>query len=209
MSTPAGWYPQPDGQQRYWDGEQWTEDFEAGAGTPVTTAATGGQQARLRFKKKHVIGYTATALVALAIGAASAGGTNSRTNAGPASDTLPVPALTVTSTIPGPATTTTVPGPNVTKTVTQQAPAKTVTVTVTAEPPAAAQPAPGGSSCDKAREAILTGSPADINASMKALIADTTAPSIAREYARYYTGRDAGQKDMQEMDITLIQSACS
>jgi hypothetical protein len=166
-------------------------------------------QARLRFKKKHVIGYTATALVALAIGAASTGGTNSGTNAGPASDTLPVPALTVTSTIPGPATTTTVPGPNVTKTVTQQAPAKTVTVTVTAEPPAAAQPAPGGSSCDKAREAILTGSPADINASMKALIADTTAPSIAREYARYYTGRDAGQKDMQEMDITLIQSACS
>src|SRR5664280_2229870 len=62
MSTPAGWYPQPDGQQRYWDGEQWTEDFEAGAGTPVTTGATGGQQARLRFKKKHVIGYTATAL---------------------------------------------------------------------------------------------------------------------------------------------------
>jgi preprotein translocase subunit SecG len=42
MSSPAGWYPQPDGQQRYWDGEQWTEDFEAGAGTPVTTPSTGG-----------------------------------------------------------------------------------------------------------------------------------------------------------------------
>lgn len=24
MITPAGWYPQPDGQQRYWDGQKWT-----------------------------------------------------------------------------------------------------------------------------------------------------------------------------------------
>ena len=30
MSTPAGWYPQPDGQQRYWDGELWTEHFAPG-----------------------------------------------------------------------------------------------------------------------------------------------------------------------------------
>jgi hypothetical protein len=36
MSSPAGWYPQPDGQQRYWDGHQWTEDFAPGA-APVTT----------------------------------------------------------------------------------------------------------------------------------------------------------------------------
>lgn len=27
MSTPAGWYPTPDGRQRYWDGESWTEHF--------------------------------------------------------------------------------------------------------------------------------------------------------------------------------------
>lgn len=27
MSAPAGWYPQPDGRQRYWDGSQWTEHF--------------------------------------------------------------------------------------------------------------------------------------------------------------------------------------
>ena len=38
MSTPAGWYPQPDGQQRYWDGEQWTEHFAPGI-APVTTPA--------------------------------------------------------------------------------------------------------------------------------------------------------------------------
>ena len=35
MSNPAGWYPQPDGRQRYWDGQQWTEHF--GPGVPSVT----------------------------------------------------------------------------------------------------------------------------------------------------------------------------
>jgi transcription elongation factor Elf1 len=43
MSTPAGWYPQPDGQQRYWDGEDWSEDSTPDAATPVTGPATGGE----------------------------------------------------------------------------------------------------------------------------------------------------------------------
>jgi Protein of unknown function (DUF2510) len=54
MSTPAGWYPQPDGQQRYWDGQQWTESFAPGAATPVTTPATGGELARLWPENEHV-----------------------------------------------------------------------------------------------------------------------------------------------------------
>jgi len=37
MSSPAGWYPQLDGQQRYWDGELWTERFAPGA--PQTPAS--------------------------------------------------------------------------------------------------------------------------------------------------------------------------
>ena len=36
MSAPAGWYPQPEGQRRYWDGELWTDHF-APATAPVTT----------------------------------------------------------------------------------------------------------------------------------------------------------------------------
>lgn len=36
--APAGWYPQPDGQQRYWDGSQWTEHFAPGAGAAATQA---------------------------------------------------------------------------------------------------------------------------------------------------------------------------
>ncbi len=29
MSAPAGWHLQPDGQERYWDGSQWTDQFRA------------------------------------------------------------------------------------------------------------------------------------------------------------------------------------
>lgn len=29
MSAPAGWHLQPDGQERYWDGTQWTDQFRA------------------------------------------------------------------------------------------------------------------------------------------------------------------------------------
>ena len=32
---------------------------------------------------------------------------------------------------------------------------------------------------------------------------------FARQLFRYYLGRDKGDKDMQEMDVTLIQTACS
>lgn len=69
--------------------------------------------------------------------------------------------------------------------------------------------APKPSSCDVAREAILTGSPAQIKAAMKKLQADKSADATAREYARYYLGRDAKDKQMQEMDIQLIQMSCS
>jgi hypothetical protein len=55
MSSPAGWYSQPDGQQRYWDGQQWTEDFAPGGATPVAIAATGGEPARPRTENEHVI----------------------------------------------------------------------------------------------------------------------------------------------------------
>jgi Protein of unknown function (DUF2510) len=41
MTTPAGWYPEPDGnQQRYWDGEKWTEHVAPLAGIDPSTTAT-------------------------------------------------------------------------------------------------------------------------------------------------------------------------
>ena len=78
----------------------------------------------------------------------------------------------------------------------------------TAEAPVA-EPVPAATTCDKAREAILTGTPSDITAAMKALVADKTAPATAREYARYYTVRDKGNKQLQEMDVSLIQMSCT
>lgn len=64
------------------------------------------------------------------------------------------------------------------------------------------------SSCAQAREAFLTGSKADVNRALKRLKSDRKADGIAREYAGYYLGRDKNNKSLQEMDQSLIVSAC-
>jgi hypothetical protein len=151
MSTPAGWYEQPDGQQRYWDGTRWTQDLASGAGTTASTAAatatspdagaasaTSGGPVGPTVQKKHLIGYVATGLFALVVGAGLGAGIDSVAKAG---SQLPTPTGTITVATPGPTATTTVPGPTITKTttatvtstvtstVTKQGPTRTVTVT--------------------------------------------------------------------------------
>lgn len=32
--SPAGWHPQPDGRERYWDGSQWTDQYRTPDGPP-------------------------------------------------------------------------------------------------------------------------------------------------------------------------------
>jgi hypothetical protein len=55
MSTPAGWYPQDDGQQRYWDGAQWTEHFapraaaDSAAGSTLAGAPAVGDTAAYSY----------------------------------------------------------------------------------------------------------------------------------------------------------------
>lgn len=84
------------------------------------------------------------------------------------------------------------------------------TDTPTAEAPAATEAAPAAvTTCDAAKEALLTGSPTSIDAAMRALKADKTADATAREYADYYTGRDKDNKDLKEMDKGLINMACA
>jgi len=84
MSTPAGWYPQADGQQRYWDGEQWTENFAPG--TPlVTPPAAARKNWFLRHKLITAVG--AVLLLAMFSGIASGGGTKS-VNIAPAADSV-------------------------------------------------------------------------------------------------------------------------
>ena len=78
MSTPAGWYPQPDGQQRYWDGQQWTEHFAPGIPAETTSlpplkmkteqATTDGRS----FNKAAWFGWGGLALAFL-LGALSSG----------------------------------------------------------------------------------------------------------------------------------------
>ncbi len=87
------------------------------------------------MNKKHIIGYTATALVALGIGSAAGSGEG---GTGAVSAT---PATTITSTVTAPGASVTVPAPAVTQTVEVAGPAKTVTVGP--PPPQAAIPGDG------------------------------------------------------------------
>lgn len=81
--------------------------------------------------------------------------------------------------------------------------------TAPADTPAPAEQADKPTTCDVAREAILTGTPKQIKKAFEALVKDKTADATAREYARYYLGRDKNDKDLREMDIGLIQMSCS
>lgn len=75
-NAPAGWYPQGDGRQRYWDGQSWTEHF-----APITQESIGGAAApplsvqgvsrphRAWFKKKRVVVPAGLLVGFIAIGA--------------------------------------------------------------------------------------------------------------------------------------------
>jgi hypothetical protein len=73
-ATPAGWYPQNDGRQRYWDGDQWTDHFAPGTGAGPADAAPealiSDVSKRPWFKKKRFLipgGLIALAFVAGAL----------------------------------------------------------------------------------------------------------------------------------------------
>lgn len=42
MNTPAGWYDDGSGRQRWWDGQQWTDQYETNAADPAGAAAPAG-----------------------------------------------------------------------------------------------------------------------------------------------------------------------
>jgi hypothetical protein len=79
MNNPAGWYPQADGQQRYWDGERWTEHF-APRVLPVTPPA--GARRNWFLRHKILTGIGAFLLLGMISGLANGG--DSTPKSGPA-----------------------------------------------------------------------------------------------------------------------------
>ena len=72
MSAPAGWFPQSDGQQRFWDGELWTEHVAPGV-APVTTptaAAVRKGVSRVAWVAVLALLMGASGLVVMAAGGA-------------------------------------------------------------------------------------------------------------------------------------------
>lgn len=85
MSAPAGWHRQDDGRDRYWDGQQWTEQFREGAQPQqqpeVAEPAPGGVQSwwgSLGTMKQIPIaiagGFAVLALMAMCQGAGGSRG---------------------------------------------------------------------------------------------------------------------------------------
>lgn len=88
-----GWYPTPDGTQRYWDGSQWTDNVaqpgSAGAGGSGPEPATPKDERPL-WKKKRFLIPVAVLIIALLINTLGGGGDDA------AEEALPSPTPEVT-----------------------------------------------------------------------------------------------------------------
>lgn len=76
---PAGFYPDNNGAQRYWDGSAWTQHIQTPAPAPAPAAAAGrhqttGAEPRPWFKKKRIV-IPLGAVALLVIGGIAGGGT--------------------------------------------------------------------------------------------------------------------------------------
>lgn len=94
QNAPAGWYPQPDGSQRYWDGYQWTEHVSP-LSDPAETAGSADVPVRPWFKKKRVIIPTVALVFVVVIAALSNGNDTPGT---PSAIQTPSPSPTVEAT---------------------------------------------------------------------------------------------------------------
>ena len=96
MSAPAGWYAQPDGQERYWDGESWTEHMRGGSDTAAIPQVTGaaaqgpaspapqvGSAPKRGGFYKPWMGYVGAALTGLVLGVGVGGASGATPTAAP------------------------------------------------------------------------------------------------------------------------------
>jgi hypothetical protein len=75
--------------------------------------------------------------------------------------------------------------------------------------PSPSKDAAGVSTCDRAREALLTGDAKSIEGALRALVRDRSADATAREYAQNYLTQDARDPVMRSADKDMIRMACS
>jgi len=129
MTTPPGWHPQPDGRERYWNGDQWTEHFRAAAPLPPPPPPASPGSGVPSWAKAAGLLFGGF-LLGLVFGALGSGSDDSGTTAAPP---------TVTSVA----------------TVTQES-TVTLTATVTAKPPAESTPPPAESTAPAPAAAIST-----------------------------------------------------
>lgn len=61
--VPKGWYPMPDGRQRYWDGVRWTENF--------TTQPPTHQKLETRHRNLVWLAWAVGIVVVLVLGVAA------------------------------------------------------------------------------------------------------------------------------------------
>ncbi|MCA1846034.1 MAG: hypothetical protein LC792_23150, partial [Actinobacteria bacterium] len=143
------------------------------------------------YKKKWV--WAVAAVGVIAIGSAGAGSSEKKdaklaAASGQVADTTATTAAAPATTAPKAAPTT----------VTTAKPTTTTTVKATTTTTEKLD------TCAAVREALLTGTQAQINGALAALQADKTADATAREYADYYLHRDAppayGSKGLRDMD---------
>ena len=71
--SPAGWYPQEDGRQRYWDGQSWTEHFAPAMEVAALPAEASPRTGRPWFKKKRVLIPAGVIVFAFMVNALSPG----------------------------------------------------------------------------------------------------------------------------------------
>ena len=88
-TTPAGWYAQPDGRQRYWDGQQWTEHFAPGTVEAAAPVAAAPKATRAWYAKKRLLIPAGIVALFIAIGALGGGGDDTTALAADSTPTAP------------------------------------------------------------------------------------------------------------------------
>jgi len=96
MAANPGWYPQSDGTQRYWDGQQWTEHAAPGAPQAPPAASPPTKKRSWFARHKILTGLGALLLLFIVIGIAN-GGKSSTPTASTAASVSSAPSSSASS----------------------------------------------------------------------------------------------------------------